>query len=593
MPETLDLWLERAAGAADDAPRPPVLRLVDRRERETTYSWREIRRRAVGTASRLRALGVEPRDRVALVFPTSIEFFDAFFGILLAGAVPTPLYPPIRLGRIDEYEERTAAMLRAVDATLVVADGRVRRLLGRAVEPASPRLGCRTLSALPESDTASFDPYAASSEELALVQFSSGTTTDPKPVALTHRAVCAQARILNGLWPDTDEKRQSGLSWLPLYHDMGLIGCVFPALERPADLTLLPPEAFLARPALWLRAISRHRATISPAPDFAYALAAERIEDAELDGVDLSSWCLAIDGAESVSATTLERFAARFAPWGFDRRALTPVYGLSEAALAVTFSELDRGPRTVTVDRGSLAERGEVRVAETGRTLVSVGRTLPGFEIEIRDEDGNVAPPRREGRLWVRGPSLMAGYLDRPEATAEAMEDGWLDTGDLGVLLDGELFITGRAKDVLVVRGKNRSPEEIERAVDQVEGSRTGCAIAVALPRDDGGEEIALFVEHARTLESAGEGPTLEALGRRCREAVAASCGVTVDRVVVVAPGTLPRTSSGKMRRAETQRRYRRGELDPPDRTGALRLTAAVVRSQLAFARARARGDDG
>jgi acyl-CoA synthetase (AMP-forming)/AMP-acid ligase II len=575
-PRTLIDLLERA-GSREDCG----LRFVDRDERERFLSWREIRRRAVEAAGAVQAAGVAPGDRVALVHPTGPEFFSAFFGTLLAGAVPVPLYPPVRAGRLDEYHRRTGRMLRAVRARLVLAEPRVRRALGESVRIGRPELGCRTLESLGRADCRA--PVVAPAD-LALVQFSSGTTVEPKPVALTHAAIVAQAELLNGFWPDGDGVRHSGVSWLPLYHDMGLIGCVGPALERPATLTLLAPEAFVARPASWLRAISRHRATISPAPNFAYALCTSRIDDAELDGVDLSCWRAALNGAETVVPAVLRSFAARFARWGFRAEALTPVYGLSEAALAVTFSPLGRGARIERFDRDALAAGGRAIVAAEGAELVSVGPPLPGFTLRVVDAQRTELPAGRVGRVEVRGPSLMRGYLDRPDLTAQALRDGWLDTGDLGFVRDGELVLTGRAKDMLLLRGRNHAPEEVEHAAQTVDGVRPSCAVAVSwLPEGEAGERLLVFVEARRGTPAS----RYEAIGADCGRAVLAATGLDAARVVVLDAGTLPRTSSGKLRRQETLRRHLAGALHPPEPVNPLRLARALLRSQLAYRRTR------
>ena len=569
------------------------LRFVGRDERAELLGWGEVRERALAACGGLQALGIEPGDRVALIFPTSPEFFAGFFGALLAGAVPVPLYPPVRLGRLAEYLHRTARMLERTRARVVLADRRVVRILGESVAEARPILGCRTIAELPAGRP---QPVAVSAADLALVQFSSGTTVDPKPVALSHRAILAQVAILSGFWRDTPEQKHSAVSWLPLYHDMGLIGCVFPALARDATLTLIGPEQFVARPALWLRTLSRYRATISPAPNFAYALCASRIAESELDGVDLSSWVTALDGAEAVAPSVLHAFEERFAPYGLRPGVLTPVYGLSEAALAVTFSEIGRPYRIGRFDREALSREGVARnavVPERGREIVSVGRPIPGFRLRIVDPLGRDLPECRVGRVWAAGPSLMDGYLDDPEATAEALHDGWLDTGDLGFLDDGELFLTGRAKDVVILRGRNHSPEEIERAVEGVPGVRAGCVVAASwLPEGGEGELLALFVERRRGAPEA----EVAALPEACGTAVLGATGLAVDRVVALAPGTLPRTSSGKLRRSETLRLYLADELKAPQKVTSLRLAGAVARSQLAYARTRFRrrgGADG
>jgi acyl-CoA synthetase (AMP-forming)/AMP-acid ligase II len=576
MPGTLNDYLERAGSVHADGG----LRFVDRGERESWMGWAELRERAQAVCGGLQALGVAPGDRVALVFPTGPGFFEALFGTLLAGAVPAPLYPPVRLGRLDEYLLRTARMLEVTRAVVALADVRVKRILGEAVALARPRFGCLTLDDLPRAEGR---PAAVSPSDLALVQFSSGTTVDPQPVALSHRGIVAQTEILNGFWQDTPGFRHSCVSWLPLYHDMGLIGCVFPALSRQAQLTLLGPELFVARPALWLRAVSRYRASISLAPNFAYGLSVHRIKDSEMEGVDLSCWQTALNGAEAVAPSVLRAFVDRFARWGFRREALTPVYGLSEAALAVTFSALDTPFSSRRFDRGELSH-GVALENPAGREIVSVGPPVPGFRLRILGPEGGELPPGRVGRVWIQGPSLMEGYLDAPEATARALRDGWLDTGDLGFLGPEGLFLTGRAKDVVILRGRNHAPDEIERAVDGLPGVRTGCAVAASwLPEEAEGEVLALFVETARDATEAD----LTALPERCREAVLGATGLAVDRVEVLAPGTLPRTSSGKLRRQETLRLYLAGELAPPQRVTSLRMAKAVARSGLAYARLR------
>jgi fatty-acyl-CoA synthase len=578
MAETVLDYLEQGGHQPDGG-----IRFLDRAERDTWFGWAEVRERALAVCGGLRELGIGRGDCVALVLPTGIDFIDAFFGVLLAGAVPVPLYPPVRLGRMDEYLRRTARMLEVTRARLVLADTRVRLLLGKAVAAARPRLGCRTVEEVrgQQGETVRTDP-----SDLALIQFSSGTTVDPKPVALSHRALVAQTEIIRSFWRDEAGFRHTGVSWLPLYHDMGLIGCIIPALALDAAITLLGPELFVARPALWLRAISRWKASISPAPNFAYGLCLSRVSDADMEGVDLSGWRHALTGAESVTPSVARAFCERFARWGFRPEALTPVYGLSEAALAVTFSDLNRPFRSLRVDREGLSRQGVALEVDDGREIVSVGTPVPGFRLEIRDEDGRVLPPGWVGRVWVRGPSVMDGYLNAPEATALALQHGWLDTGDLGFLHGGELYLTGRAKDVVILRGRNHAPDEIERAVEGLPGVRVGCVVAASwLPEDSSGitagERLALFVETSRNATSA----QVEALPEACRRAVLGATGLDVDEVVVLDPGTLPRTSSGKLRRQESLRLWLAGELTPPEPVTALRLAGAMARSGLAYAK--------
>ena len=579
--KTLTLALRRAAEFPDTG-----LRFLDRRERPTWYSWAEIHDRALGVAASLQGWGLAPRERVALVFSTSIEFFDAFFGTLLAGGCPVPLYPPVRLGRLDEYHRRTADMLTACGTRLVLAEGRIRRLLGEtmalAQNPESgDRVHCLSLDDLPQRPVG--PPVSVSPEDLGLVQFSSGTTGDPSPVALTHRALQAQSAAIESFMPVTDEVTHAGVSWLPLYHDMGLVGCVLPALNRPGVLTLMGPELFVARPATWLRALSRWGGTVSPAPNFAYGLCLDRIRDEELEGVDLSGWRLALNGAEPVAPGVLRAFQARFARWGLRPEALNPVYGLSEAALAVTFSDVSQPFQTFHFNREALA-RGVAVADPMGLELVAVGTPVPGFEVRVVDDAGQRLPSDHVGRVRVRGPSLMRGYLNRPEQTREVLSDGWLDTGDLGFWHEDQLVLTGRAKDVLVLRGRKHPPHLVEQAVDSVPGIRTGCAAATThLPEGGDREQLLLLLEHKKGVTEAEHAGLPDA----CRKGVLSATGLACDEIVVLPPGTLPRTSSGKIRRHEALRRYRAGELNPPEPVNLWRVARWMGRSSVAFARTR------
>ena len=575
MPDALapgDTLLTRLLGAAGRGGPADGLGFIGPDETDTLVPWAAVAERAARAATALREAGVQPHERVAIVIPTDILFFDAFFGVLAAGAVPVPLYPPVRLGRLDEYFDRTAAMLRAAGCVALVADARVRRVIGRVLPLAPLRLGVLAAERL---RAAAPGPFAApDAEDIALVQFSSGTTVAPKAVALSHRAVLHNAAAILSFLPEGGPVRQVGVSWLPLYHDMGLIGCVFVALVRAGPLWLLPPERFLARPALWLRALSRHRGTVSPAPDFAYALCVERITDAELDGVDLGAWALALDGAEPISADTLRRFTARFAAWGLSPAAPTPVYGLSEASLAVTFSTVERPFRAVRWERAALSA-GHARPADRDAPaveLVSNGRPIPGMAVEVRGPTGQALPAGAVGRVWVSGPSLLTRYLG---ADTHPVVDGWLDTGDVGFLDGGELFLCGRARDLIVLRGRNHAPQDLERAADAVPGVRTGCVIAVGHPTEDG-ERVCVFAE-AREPR-----PTL---ADEIEQAVRAATGVDPHVVLVLEPGTLPRTSSGKLRRGEALRRWLDGALTPPAPVTPWLLAGALARSALGYLR--------
>ena len=529
-PKTLSGCLERAAGTdvgVHFAGRA-------RSDSDTFHSYADIYERALDVASGLRALGIGKAegDRVAVAIPTSIEFYDGFFGAVLAGAVPVSLPLPRRFGPVDDYLRSTAGMLRASTARILLAGERNRSLLSRApTELGTVCVSELRLSELRRSPRTK-TKVEVSPDALGLVQFSSGTTDAPKAVALTHAQVLANVRAIFGAfltaYPESDGFEHGGVSWLPLYHDMGLVGGFLTALARPAPMALMSPELFVARPARWLQAISHYRASVSAAPHFAYALCLDRIRDDELDGVDLSSWRLALDGAEAVTPATLERFYDRFRHYGLREEALTPVYGLAEAGLAVTFSPPKR--------------RFRVRTFE-GRPIVSAGEPLPGFEVRI------ARTGKGSGRVLVRGPSIMSGYLGNDAATKSALVDGWLDTGDEGFLDDGELFLTGRDRDKVVLRGGNYAPELFEEALEGVAEVHTGAVVATSVVTD-GGEELVILAE--------SKSPRPDAV-KSISAVLSERTGFVPHRVVLLDPGALPRTSSGKLRREEAARRFLRG----------------------------------
>jgi fatty-acyl-CoA synthase len=523
-------------------------------ERETFHPWSEIFARAQRAAALYAEHGVGEGDRVAIILPTSLGFMDAFFGALLAGAVPVPLYPPVRLGRLEEYHDSTVTMVRTARARLIVLDARVKPVLGHVVQRAGvPYLEAERLTMASAELVRESTPSA-----LALIQFSSGSTVAPKAVALTHLQVLSQCASLEMMLRRMPGNTRVGASWLPLYHDMGLIGCLLSAAYYPGRLVLMAPEHFLAKPALWLRAISRHRAFISPAPNFAYALCAKRVRDEDLTGVDLSCWKLALNGAEPVLGATLDAFSERFERFGFAVSSLLPVYGLSEAALAVTFASPGRSAR------------------RNSSGIVSVGVPVPGFSVRIVDAHGNPLHDGTQGRVWVKGPSVMRGYFD-----AEPVGE-WLDTGDLGLIEDGELFITGRAKDVVIIRGANHMPQRFEEALQEVPGLRVGCAVALGdIFAEAGGEALLVLAERAH--DTTRSDPDIR---EDIAERLLATTGIRPHRVVLLSPGTLPRTSSGKLRRAEALARYRAGTLRPPRRLNVVTLSRAVAGSTLSYFKA-------
>jgi len=525
-PGTLLSCLERAAAAGE------CVRFLERSE-ERILLYRDVVERARSVAGGLFALGVQPGSRVAVAAPTAPEFYDAFFGVLAAGASPLSLPLPPRFGSRRGFDEELRASVKAAGARLVLTD-----VAGRV------RLRDLTVVALGELPEAPLRFVDGEPDSLALVQLSSGTTGSPKPIPLTHRQLLANVRAIRDrileCYP-ADRYQHGGVSWLPLYHDMGLVGAVLTALANAAPLTLMKPEEFVARPARWLQAISRYRATISAAPNFAYDLTVDRVRDDELQGVDLSCWLLALDGAEPVTASTLERFYRRFRAYGLGREALTPVYGLAEASLAVTFSDPDRSFTCRSFDGAALVDKEEAIETPGGVEIVSSGKPVPGVDVEIADERGARLPEWRVGRVLVRGPSVTSDGVD---------SEGFLDSGDRGFLRDGELYPCGRSRDLLILRGRNYPPEMVEDAVQGVLGLRAGAVAAVSLVGERG-RGLCLLAERGFDLAPEDEERAIDEI----RVLVVERCGVDPS-VAFLDPGALPRTSSGKIRRQEAARLF-------------------------------------
>jgi 1-acyl-sn-glycerol-3-phosphate acyltransferase len=549
-----------------------LLRLEDGREQPITYGALWFQAGAMARA--LRDRGVRAGESVALMLRTEPAFFCTFFGILLAGAVPVPIYPPFRPERLEEYAARQVGILNNAQARILVTfreAQRVATLLRARVASLRDVVGVERLhggAAAPPWTGG--DPGAT-----ALIQYTSGSTGDPKGVVLSHGNLLANIRALGeavAVQPD-----DVMVSWLPLYHDMGLIGAWLGALYYAVPVIILSPVAFLSRPARWLSALHAHRGTLSPAPNFAFDLCTRRVSEAEIQGLDLSAWRVAFNGSEPVSVETIERFTRRFAAYGFKPEAMCPVYGLAESSVGLTLAPPGRGPRVDHVDRQAFERRRRaepaVRGDATALQFVSCGRPLVDHEIRIVDRVGRVLPERVEGRVEFRGPSVTRGYFRNPEATRAAFHDGWMDSGDLGYWAEGELFITGRQKDLIIKAGRNLYPQEIEELVAGVAGIRKGCVAAVGISDPQAGTERLIVIAETRQTASAD----LERLQAAVRERLVDGLGLPPDTVVLAPPGTVLKTSSGKLRRAATREAYVAGTLAGKRRSVRLQWARLVV----------------
>jgi fatty-acyl-CoA synthase len=538
---------------------------------DRTETWRsyavmhDASRRA---AAAFRELGLGRGELVALVVDDPEEFLIALFGASLAGLVPASLYPPATSSDRQRYLAATAAVLRSSHARAVVTTTRL------VPDFADLRSSCPDLAVAVSMETLPWPRSGgaghragegcdagsdASLDDIAFVQYTSGSTAAPKGVIVSHRNLSANIDAINGPAGLDVSASDSAVSWLPLYHDMGLVGMALGAMYCGRPAILMTPRAFVKRPAEWLGAISRHRATVSFAPSFAYDLCVRRVKERDLEGLDLSCWRVAGCGGEPIHGPTLAAFAAKFRTVGFRETSVLASYGLAEHVLAATFGERERPLHVEHLSVDELATRAVAVENGAGRARVSVvgcGSALPGHHIRVVDEKGRELPERAIGEITLAGPSVMTGYYADEALTARTIRDGWLHTGDLGYLSQGELFVCGRIKEIVIANGRKYHPQDLEWAVDDLAGVRRGRAVAFAAQRLGCADRVVIVLEPTGTVPA-------DALTESIRRRIADVCGLYVDEVVFVPRGTISRTTSGKVQRLATRARYERGELSP------------------------------
>ena len=525
---------------------------LDRQERY--YPYAAMRAEAERRAAFLAGAGLVKGDRVALLLPENHEFVLTFLGASVGGFVPVPMYPQATFKAIDAYLDILAHIIEASDARAVVCMEQNRDVMEKLA--LRPELAGRAVLYAPEAFEGappSYDRPIVQPSDLCFLQFTSGSTSKPKGVMVTHENLVANATAFLGPHGLNRTPEDVGVSWLPLFHDMGLIGFVLGTLIVDLPVVLMPTASFARMPRLWLELITQHRGTITYAPNFAYQLVTKRVRESDLASLDLSSLRVAGCGAEPIRARTLTEFAARFAPAGLRSEALLPSYGMAESCLAITFHP--RGTPMVVDRVDPAAMRDGVATPTTASDaleVVSCGVPFPEHGLRIVDEQGKDLPERRVGEILTRGPSVTAGYFNNPEATAAAIEDGWLHTGDLGYLADGTLYICGRIKDLIIINGANHYPQDLEWAVGELEGVRRGNVCAFSVMRD-GTEQLVIFAEANRA-----DAPRLR---KEIAQTIYTDFGLQVADVVIGPVGTLPKTSSGKHQRRKTAQLYERGEL--------------------------------
>jgi fatty-acyl-CoA synthase len=520
---------------------------------QQTLDYRTLRERAIDLALRLSAAGIAPGSRVAIIAETDVDFMIFFFGCQYAGLLPVPLPLNVNLGSRDAYVQRITTMLEAADVSVAMAPESWVDYLRDAVPAVQLRL-VGTPAEFYDLPGGGGNLRPLGKDDPCYIQYSSGSTALPRGVLATQRGVTANARSIGAAGLGLDG-RDRAVSWLPLYHDMGLVGfCITPILFQIA-VDYLSSASFARRPLTWLKLISERRATISFSPTFGYDLCTRAAARQSVPALDLSCWRVAGIGGEMIRRSVLDTFAETFAASRFDPRALLPSYGLAEATLAVSFAALNSGLRAHRHGVNGHGN-GSGNGIGGGREFVLCGRPLEGQAVEIRDAAGAPLGDGEIGHIFVRGPNLMAGYYRDDAATSAALvKDGWLCTGDLGYLLEGELVVTGRYKDLIIHNGRNVWPHDIEWAVDLLADVRLGRVAAFGIANADGTEQVVVMVE-ARNAK----GDALRLLEKQVHGTVYRAVGVDAE-IALVPPRTISLTSSGKLSRADTRQRYESGAI--------------------------------
>jgi acyl-CoA synthetase (AMP-forming)/AMP-acid ligase II len=526
---------------------------VIERRGEQTLSFGQLYAGACQVAATLRGMGLKPDDRVALMLPTGVDFLLSFFGTQMAGLVPAAIAPPFMPRQMDFYIKGKCDLLHGIGAVaLIVTPDRLKT--AAAIQAGVP--GLRHVITPEQFKESAEDPGPLTPigpHQIAMIQFSSGSNGRQKGVGLTHANLVNNIRAVHFAMSTTPE--DVVVTWLPLYHDMGLLGCVCQAIFAGCGLALMSPTLFIASPLTWFKVMHEKNGTIGVAPNFGYQLCVDRIADLAPEQIDLSRWRMALNGSEMVSVETIDRFTERFGPLGFRRQTFMPVYGLAEATVAVCFTPPNSGAVVDCIDRQRLERDGVAEACATGpqsTSFVSVGKPIPGVQVRLVDRDGHEVGERVQGRILVRAPSVMDGYFNDPIVSSDVLRGGWLDTGDLGYRVAENIFITGRAKDVIIKAGRNYVPEHFEQLAAAVPGVRKNAVAAFGVDAADKGTEDIVVMAETKIRDPLKQHDLVRAVKR----SISARLELMPDDVCLVPPRTIPKTTSGKVQRPLCRQLY-------------------------------------
>jgi fatty-acyl-CoA synthase len=529
------------------------------------WSFAEVCQETKRIGGCLQALGLAKGDRLALVLNSPEDFVLSFLGAIRAGVMPVPMYPPLALGRMDNYIERAVGILRVSGAKAILTTKELIPVLQLVLTRTPTLKSIIDVETLQQTAGTALSEIVTQPDEPCFLQFTSGSTSAPRGVVVTHRNLIANSKaIIQSI--EISAKSDCAVSWLPLYHDMGLIGFVITTLVAQIPVVFIPTIAFVKHPSVWMDTVHKYRGTITFGPNFAFDLAAKRAPKNSRTQLDLSCLRVLGCGAEPINPKTMEGFLSTFAPWGLKPNALMPSYGMAEATLAIAFDRLGRPMRKLVIDRQAYESENVARPIKSNGSapdpkkrfeLVSCGRTFPDHEVRILGKSGIPLPEGRVGEIVFKGPSVTPGYFQNPEASSQVLKDGWLHTGDLGFILNGDLYISGRQKDLVIINGRNYPPQAIEWVVEEIAGVRKGSVVAFSIDGDST-EKLVVIAETNLT--------ETEELTQAITEQVRSALGLVVDNVVLVGRGSIPKTSSGKLQRRRTKALFEGGLLERLDR---------------------------